>query len=398
MSRYLTSSTQPQEEVPDNRHKALRKTTTPTLRGLVARHQTVCILLASAVVAVLFVIVWAVWPVVQSPDVVIHQAEAASQTGDWDTALQRWRALNHTKAARSTTYLGEARACLALGRAAQAEQSIRRAIAADPKDAHGWQLLLEILRVEDRLTEMQREGWHAYDQVRPEGRRLLLREVTLGLLSELPNELVRSTLERWVTADPDDIDAHIALIQRIATQPRVTDPDRSLLLLKLERILQEHPENVSAREALVATLADSGEPDRGHTVLNEWPDRGRDARYWRLRGRWELEYEHHAGIAVVSLRRALLELPHDWRSWYRLARGLHSLGREQEASQAAEAVRRIRAVLDPRLLGPQLDATFNHLDDSAALTGLARICRQVGLGRLADAWQTEANALVQPRQ
>ena len=83
-------------------------------------------------------------------------------------------------AARSSSHLGEARACLALGRAAQAELSLHRAIRLDPSDPEPWRLLLEILRVEDRTLEAQRLGWEAYDQVSPEARRELLRELTLG--------------------------------------------------------------------------------------------------------------------------------------------------------------------------------------------------------------------------
>ena len=79
----------------------------------------------------------------------------------------------------ASSHLEEARACLALGRAAQAELSLHRAITADPSDLEPWRLLLEILRVEDRTLEAQHVGWEAYDQVRPEARRELLRELTL---------------------------------------------------------------------------------------------------------------------------------------------------------------------------------------------------------------------------
>ena len=67
-----------------------------------------------------------------------------------------------------------------LGRATQAELSLHRAINADPSNPEPWRLLLEILRVEDRTLEAQHLGWVAYDQVRPEARRELLRELTLG--------------------------------------------------------------------------------------------------------------------------------------------------------------------------------------------------------------------------
>ena len=134
------------------------------------------------------------WLAVDSPARLRSQAEEAARTGDWIAALRYWRAINATTAAQSSSYLGEARACLALGRAAQAELSLHRAISADPSDPEPWRLLLEILLVEDRTLEAQHLGWEAYDQVRPEARRELLRELTLGLLADLPDEQSRTTL------------------------------------------------------------------------------------------------------------------------------------------------------------------------------------------------------------
>jgi tetratricopeptide (TPR) repeat protein len=233
----------------------------------------------------------------------------------------------------------------------------------------------------------------AYDHVNPEARRDLLQELTRGLLAELPDELVRTTLRRWVEADGDDVDAQVALLQRIAAQPRADDPDRSSLLQSMETLLAGHPDHIGAREALVAALADAGEPQRGRALLDEWPERARDARYWRLRGRWELEYDHRPDRAAAAFQTAVAELPQDWRSWYRLARALRILGRDREGHQAAETVSRIQELLNPLTLGPKLDAAFDHLDDPAALRNLALLCDRAGLTHLADAWRTQAQIL-----
>ena len=139
----------------------------------------------------------------------------------------------------------------------------------------------------------------------------------------------------------------------------------------------------------MTALADAGEPNRGRALLNEWPTTDRDARYWRLRGRWDLEYDHRPEEAATAFRNALSELPQDWRSWYRLARALHILGREGESRQAAETVSRIREVLDPLALGPHLDAAIDHLDDPATLEDLATLCTRAGLARLGEAWRAE---------
>jgi tetratricopeptide (TPR) repeat protein len=335
------------------------------------------------------------WRLAESPGRLLSRARAATDASDWRTALGYWRALNTTKAARGVTYLEEAKACLALGFAAQAEHSLRRAIAADPTDSEPWRLLLEILRVEDRTLEILHIGWEAYARVRPEARQVLLRELTLSLLADLPDELARTTLRRWVEADSADVDARVALLQRIVTQPRAADPDRAYLLDSLEKLLAEHPKHIAARDALVTALADAGQPERGHTLLDEWPEADRDARYWRLRGRWDLEYDHRPDQAVTAFRTALAELPQDWRSWYRLARALRILGRNIESDQAAETVSRIREVFEPVVLGPRLDAAFDHLDDPAALRDLAVLCNRAGLTRLADAWYSLAQTTVE---
>jgi tetratricopeptide (TPR) repeat protein len=347
------------------------------------------------IVFVLFA-AWISWWAMDSPAQLISRAEAASHSGNWALALRYWRMVNATKAARSMTHLQEARACLALSRAAQAERSLRRAIDDDASGSEPWRLLLEILRVEDRIVEAQRLGWEGYDQVQPRERLTLLRELTLTLLVDLPDELVRSTLHRWITADNTDIDARVALLQRIAAQPRAADPDRPSLLAAMETILIEHPDHVGTREALVSALADSGEHDRGRNILDAWPEASRDARYWRLRGRWELEYDHHAEQAVAALRTALVELPHDWRSWYRLARALQTSRPGRESTEAALTTRRIREVLDPLTLGPHLDSTLDHIDNPAACIQLASICERAGLNRLAIAWRAQAGVLEQP--
>lgn len=306
--------------------------------------------------------------------------------------LRAWRAFNATEAARAETHLAEARAALALGYAAQAERSLRRAIAADPAATEAWKLLLEILRVEDRSLDAQRVVWESYQRVPAGARRPVLRELTLALLADVPDETARAALKRWIAADPVDVDAGVALLQRIADQPRAADPDRGSRLAELEQMVADHPDHLGARAALVAALADAGEPDRGRVVLDGWPgaETERDARFWRLRGRWELEYDGYPDRAAAAFRRALETMPQDWRSWSGLARALNRIGRADDARRAAESVSRIREALEPTALGTRLDADFRHLDDPQALRDLAALAAQAGLTRLADAWRAEA--------
>jgi predicted Zn-dependent protease len=372
--------------------QAIAKTSITKLDSRLGQGRWWWILAGFACLSTLIVLVWLGGRTSESAARLRARAESAVRDDDWNTALQSWRAINATSAATSVTYLGEARACLALGRAAQAEHSLRRAIETDPTNPEPWRLLLEVLRVEDRTIEAQRLGWEACERVRPEARRELLRELTLGFLADLPDNLVRRTLQRWVDADRNDIDARIALLQRIAAQPRATDPDRALRLVDLETLVASHPEHIAARETLIIALADAGQSEQGRTLLNNWPAATRDARYWRLRGRWELEYDHQPDQAVVAFQTALAELPQDWRSWYRLARALQIIGHVDESREAAATVSRIREVLDPFSLGPHLHTVFDHLDDAAALFELDALCMRAGLVRLSQAWRAEAQA------
>src|SRR4051812_37621551 len=66
--------------------------------------------------------IWLAWP--EAPARLRPRAEAASRAGDWNAALEAWRALNRTAHADGRSHLGEARALLELGRAAQAERAL----------------------------------------------------------------------------------------------------------------------------------------------------------------------------------------------------------------------------------------------------------------------------------
>jgi predicted Zn-dependent protease len=329
-----------------------------------------------------------------SPSRLRAEAERAARAGDWAEALRFWRAFNATGEASGTTHLQEARAALALGYAAQAEAGLRRSIAAEPADPEPWKLLLEILRVEDRTIDAQEVVWESYDRIPGESRREVLRELTLAILADVPDDVVRDALKRWIDADPSDVDARVALSQRIAGQPRATDPDRRARLAELEELLAAHPGHLGVREALIASLADAGEPDRGRVLLDAWPGppeaRDRDPRYQRLRGRWDLEYDRRPTEAAAALEAAVKAVPQDWRSWYRLARAYRQLGREADARRAAEVVGRLREALEPSALGARLDDDIRHLDEPRALRDLSALAAQAGLTRLAEAWRAEA--------
>jgi tetratricopeptide (TPR) repeat protein len=357
------------------------------------RRRIIAISVIVVVAAVLLALALIAWFAAITPARLRAQAEAATQAADWSAALKFWRAFNATSGASAESFKQEARACLTLGLAAQAERSLRLATTAKPADPEAWRLLLEILRVEDRALDAQTLGWHAYDSVPPTDRQALLKQLTLALLTDVPDDVARATLTRWIKADPNDIDARVALSARIAAQPRASDPERDTRLAELESIINTHPNHIAAREALVNALFDAGEPARAGALLNSWLESSRDARYWRLQGRYLLDHAKQPELAAQALQNALSALPQDWRSWYRLARALRASKHPNGSDLlAAQTVARIRETLDPITLVPRLDAAFDHLDQSTAVLDLAALCDRVGLSKLAAAWRAQVGA------
>ena len=150
---------------------------------------------------------------------------------------------------------------------------------------------------------------------------------------------------------------------------------------------QATPGTLTPAKWLVTALADAGEPEAAQKLLEAWPLEQRDGRYWRLRGRLDLEHDRHPDQAVAASARRC-RFPQDWRIHYRLARALQIVNRPEEARREAETVSRIRELLDPLTLGPKLDAAFSHLDQPAAFQTLADLCDRAGLTRLAASWRT----------
>ena len=377
------------EPRPSPRREARRPATAPGPGRFPTRRALA--LSGLALVAVAVLVGWTAWDR-DRPRRAYEQAEAATRARDWPSALASWKSFNQTGAATARTLLAEARADLALDRAGDAGRALERASGADPADAEVWRARLDLLRVLDRPTEALRLGRIAMSSVEPEGRRALLASTTLAALAELPDDEARNRLDRWIGADPDDLDARVARLVRIGANPHPGDPDRAARIAGLSAILDRDPGHVAAREALLVALADAGEPDRGRALLEAWPRSARDARHDRLRGRWDLDYDHRADRAAESYARALVELPHDWKSHYGLARSLRALGRDLEARGEADAVARLRERLDPATLGPRLVADFAKLDDPRSLLDLAALAESVGLAGLAEAWRREALA------
>jgi tetratricopeptide (TPR) repeat protein len=316
----------------------------------------------------------------------------AEKDGHWPAALSAWREINQTEAVSARSLLGEASAALALGRAGQAERVLQRATRIAPANPEAWLLWLEILRLEDRPLEARRVGEAALSVVPPESQREVLKALTLALLADAPDDLARDTLKRWIASDPADPEARVAWLRRVAADPRPDDPSAAARAAELSALLDRDPNHAAVREALVITLAEAGDPVRGRVILDAWPKLERDARYDRLVGRWNLDYDrpNRPSAAAESFRRALIDLPHDWRTHYGLARALSANGQDAESRREADLVARLRETLEPTALGRRLDDDFARLDSPDARRDLAALCDHVGLVDLAAVWRRDA--------
>lgn len=317
-------------------------------------------------------------------------AETATRAGRWPEALSRWRIVNASDKADSFSFLQEAKACLALGRAGQAARALEQSSAIDPSQVEPWLIRLEITRIENRLPDAISLGQRALAAVSPTGQREILRGLTLALLAEAPDDLARATLQRWIDADPTDLNARAALERRRSENPRSSDPHVAQRRAALERLVAQFPSHVGLRESLVLVLAEAGDPANGRLVLDAWPPQLRDARYHRLRGRWDLEYDNNPRAAEQSLKQALVALPHDTKTRYRLARALQATGQFEDARQVSATDTRIREILEPVRLARRLDGDLANLDDPSSRKDLAELCQSVGLINLAQAWRADA--------
>lgn len=353
------------------------------------------LLLAVTGLAILSVVALAAWAMLPADSSRLErQARQAADARDWDRAADLLARRNARDDAPAESLLAEARAQLARNHAREAELALRRATAADPRLAEAWLLILEILRLEDRQPEALRIGREAEAAVDHADRLRIRRALTLALLADAPDHIALPTLRSWAEADPDDLDSHLALIARQAqTGPRGAGPvaaRAAARVVSLEDLLARNPRHIGVRAAVISALAEAGQIDRGRELLDSWLSEDRDLRYDRLRGRWDLEYDHRPAEAVASFERVLAGLPHDWKTRTRLARALHAVGRDADARAQADIVARHGEIVRPDRLGARLSHDLERQDDPTALDDLARLCDSLGLSDLATSWREEA--------
>lgn len=323
----------------------------------------------------------------ESRRAVRSRAERETRLEQWALAASDWSKYNAAAPADAEGFAEEGRALFELALAGKAEKQARRAIELGARSPTAWLVVLEVLRVEDRIFEALSLGREAAAKLSDDDLAVVLRAATIVALDAYPESAARDRLEVWTLADPDDDSARIALLKLMAQAPMAGDPPREARLKELEIILARAPERIDAREALVVELAGAGEPKRGEAILSAWPTNARDARYLRLMGRWLIDYMHRPRDAAEAFEKALETWPNDWRTWYRLARARAMLSGTAAANEAADRVRKLRDALDAETLGERLIRDSKAIDTAQARLDLAELCDRAGLADFAAAWR-----------
>ncbi|MEW4570202.1 tetratricopeptide repeat protein [Tautonia sp. JC769] len=270
-------------------------------------------------------------------------------------------------------------------------------------DEAAWLRRIDHLRVEDRPIDAVMTGWDAYRSVSPGGRPAILKAMTLALLADVPEGQGAASLRRRIEADPDDVDARVALLRRsLSAAPPPTDRPRigrsgagaETALEDLTTLLGRFPDHPGVRGAAIDALLDSGRIDEARSLLEAWPPSAADdPRRLRLQARLDLDFEGRPDRAIEAIAILLRATPHDWRLRSRLSRALAMQGEAEEARRQAAVVDRLRERLEPDRLGRRLADALRAIDDPEALDDLADLCASVGLTRLASAWGREAETL-----
>lgn len=270
-------------------------------------------------------------------------------------------------------------------------------------DRMAWLPRIDELRVEERPIEAMTTGWAAYRSVAPGERTEVLKALTLALLADVPDDQATASLQRRVAADPDDLDARVALLRRslVASplpldQPRIgrSSEGTDTSLNELTTLLEQHPDHPGAREAVIDALLDSGRIEEARSLLRGWPTpHAEDPRRLRLQARLDLDFEGHPAHAAEAITILLSSTPHDWHLRARLSRALEMQGASEDARRQARIVDQLRERLDPDRLGRRLATAIRRLDTPESLDDLAKLCDSVGLTRLASAWRLEAETL-----
>ena len=256
----------------------------------------------------------------------------------------------------------------------------------NPENPNGWLLLLDIYRILGQSEEILK----VFNELKPYRNVSLsaavLAKVTLGLITDIDPQEVRSRLESWVRTEQNHASAASALLQRYLDNPLADDPNRDEQLQMGRDLVKRFPESMEARLVLFELFMTSGLSAEASELLQNWPESGRDRiAYYRLTGRFLQDFREDHQSAALAFQKALSQMPYDWKTRYRLARAYKATGREFESRSESVLMLKMRERLEPAVLEPQLNQAFPQGQPPVPYQLIA-LLKDLELLELAEAW------------
>ena len=257
----------------------------------------------------------------------------------------------------------------------------------NPDKPDGWLLILDLTRILGNSDLMMADVSSLLKIESVNRNTAVLVGATLGLLTDLDQQDVRSRLKRWTEKEPNSPLALSSLLLRYAENPLPEDPSRDVRINLARSVATQHPKSIPAMTSLIETLFNGGFYEEAIQVLESWPVEMRAESAWhRLQGRRLQDADGKHTEAVLEFQAALKFNPHDWKTRYRLARALAAAGRIEESRNEARSMSLIRESLEPNRLAELLKSAIPK-GRSPEPERLISLLQSIELTTLANAWR-----------
>jgi tetratricopeptide (TPR) repeat protein len=319
-------------------------------------------------------------------------ARILAQRDDMIGSAQQLHAVPFWSAAKNEALYREGGCWLKADRAKDAEAAFRVYIAHDPNhpQAKPFQRyaevdLINLLSFENRWEETREVIWQALADADARAREELLIMRLRTILERSSPKGAINVLSRYVTADPTDFDARLALAGAAEDLGLHAEADQ-----ELGRCLRERPRDARAWRARLEMLKVRSDVPAAKSALGEAPAEVAGA-LWPYRG-FVLAREGDLPAAADAYRRAIEASPNDADLYYNLALLSRRLDRPGDESAALERYRVLKKAREElpgaltRFLEEGRSADASPERRNLCLGQLSAICKALGWDGDAQEW------------